>query len=236
VSGEKGRVVGYGAVALYRTGAEPAGPAPDSTKQKEKATMTQDKARPPAEEELSAAQRAEVLRMARLSLESHVRDGKAPSITVDDPALKRPCGAFVTLKKKGELRGCIGSLQAAEPLADTIIEMAGAAALRDPRFDPVRPEELADIDLEVSVLTPMRLISDVNEIEVGRHGLYIVHGFYRGVLLPQVAPEQGWNRDEFLRHTCLKAGLPPDDWQKGAKIYVFTAQVFGEKEIGKSGN
>jgi len=231
--GDKDRVVGYGAVALYRTAAESPTSAQGSSKQKEKTTMTQGKARPPAEEELSAAQQAEVLRIARLSLESHVKEGRPPSIEVDDPALQRPCGAFVTLKKRGELRGCIGSLQAAEPLVDTVIEMAGAAALRDPRFEPVRPEELPAIEVEVSVLTPLRRISDVSEIEVGRHGLYIVHGLNRGVLLPQVATEQGWNREQFLQHTCLKAGLPPDDWQKGAQIFVFTAQVFGEKETPK---
>lgn len=225
--GDKDRVVGYGAVALYRT------PAPGSSKQKEKTTMTQGMARPPAEEELSPAQQAEVLRIARLSLESHVKEGRPPSIQVDDPALQRPCGAFVTLKKGGELRGCIGSLQAAEPLADTVIEMAGAAALRDPRFEPVQPEELPAIEIEVSVLSPLRRISEVSEIEVGRHGLYLVQGLNRGVLLPQVATEQGWDREQFLRHTCLKAGLPPDAWQKGAQIFVFTAQVFGEKKAPK---
>lgn len=233
VIGDKKQVVGYGAVALYRTGPESLGAARNPSKQKEKTTMTQDKARPPEEGELSPEQQAEVLRIARLSVESHVKEGRPPVIQVADPALKRPCGAFVTLKEKGNLRGCIGSLQATEPLAETVIEMAGAAALRDPRFEPVQPEELPAIDIEVSVLTPLRRISDVNEIEVGRHGLYIVHGIHRGVLLPQVATEQGWEREQFLQHTCLKAGLSPDDWQKGAQIYVFTAQVFGEKEIHK---
>lgn len=234
--GDKSRVVGYGAVAFYRTGEAVEGTA---RSEKSRATSTaQGSAQRPEEkpvkneELLSEAERKELLKLARLSLEKHVRREKMPPVEVQSARLKEKGAAFVTLKKHGELRGCIGHLEARLPLYQTVIEMAAAAALQDTRFLPVRPEELADIDLEISYLTPMREITDVNEIEVGRHGIYITQGFRSGVLLPQVATEQGWDRDTFLQHTCLKAGLPPDAWKHGARIEIFTAQVFGEKEEG----
>lgn len=112
----------------------------------------------------------------------------------------------------------------------TVADMARAAAFEDTRFRPLTAEELPDVDLEISVLTPMRRIADVTEIEVGRHGLWVAQGHRRGVLLPQVATCCGWGRETFLEQTCLKAGLPRDAWRRGAEIYVFEAEVFGEKE------
>jgi len=234
--GDKSRVVGYGAVAFYRTGEAAEGTTPpeksSSTPASEKSAKAPEEKPLKNEELLSKAEQKKLLELARLSLEKHVRREKMPPVEVESARLKEKGAAFVTLKKHGELRGCIGHLQARLPLYQTVIEMAAAAALQDIRFLPVRPEELGDIDIEISYLTPMREITDVNEIEVGRHGIYITQGFRSGVLLPQVATEQGWDRDTFLQHTCLKAGLPPDAWKRGAKIEIFTAQVFGEQKNG----
>ena len=141
--------------------------------------------------------------------------------------LKEPCGAFVTLTKHGELRGCIGYITAARPLAETVREVAVAAAFEDTRFTPVTLDEWPRIDIEVSVLTPMVQVSDISSIQPGIHGLYIKKGFRSGLLLPQVATEYGWDTTTFLEHTCRKAGLNKDAWkEKGAEIYCFRAQVF----------
>ncbi|MBU1742883.1 MAG: AmmeMemoRadiSam system protein A, partial [Proteobacteria bacterium] len=128
-------------------------------------------------------------------------------------------------------RGCIGNFQGSGTLAETVQDMARAAAFEDPRFPPLSGDELAEVDLEISVLTPLRRIEDPSLIEVGRHGVYLIQGSCRGVLLPQVAVEWGWDRDTFLDQTCVKAGLGPGCWRDpGAEIYVFSAQVFGEKD------
>lgn len=141
--------------------------------------------------------------------------------------LKEPRGAFVTLRKKGALRGCIGSLVGRGPLDETVQDMAIQAAFSDPRFSPLSGDEFADIDLEISVLTPMKRIQDMKEIEIGIHGLYIRQGVNSGLLLPQVAVEHHWNRDEFLRWTCHKAGLPETAWKDPeTEIYVFSADIF----------
>ena len=139
-------------------------------------------------------------------------------------------GAFVTLKRDGQLRGCIGTLECRGPLAEEIARVAVSAAREDPRFDALRPEELDDLDVEVSVLGPLEEIDprDPSAIEIGRHGLVVEQGHRRGLLLPQVATEWGWNREQFLSHTCTKAGLAPDCWQRGAKVYRFAADVFGD--------
>ncbi|MBW1644867.1 MAG: AmmeMemoRadiSam system protein A [Deltaproteobacteria bacterium] len=143
------------------------------------------------------------------------------------PHLDEERGAFVTLKKGGALRGCIGHIQGDRPLAATIREMALAAAFQDPRFPPLRPEELDGLELEISVLTPLRLIDDPAEIQVGVHGIYLQCQGYAGLLLPQVATEYGWSREEFLNHTCMKAGLAPGCWRlSGARIYIFAADIF----------
>lgn len=150
-----------------------------------------------------------------------------PSMAGETQKLKEKRGAFVTLKRKNQLRGCIGYLQAFKPLSRTIMEMAQAAAFQDPRFPPLAKNELADLDIEISVLTPFRLIKDIEEIEVGKHGLLIERGGYSGLLLPQVATEYRWDRQTFLEHTCLKAGLPKEAWKDtDTKIQVFSAEIF----------
>jgi uncharacterized protein len=181
---------------------------------------------------LTAAERKLLLSIARDTLTQYARNGKRPAPPAElSPALRERCGAFVTLHRRGSLRGCIGTFVGEGPLAETIGRMAVAAGWEDPRFPHVKADEIGDIDLEISVLSPLREIRDVSEIEVGKHGIYITKGYYRGVLLPQVATEQGWDRDTFLSHTCIKAGLPPETWrQGGVKIEIFSAQVFGELE------
>lgn len=138
-------------------------------------------------------------------------------------------GAFVTLKKQGELRGCIGTLECRGSLAEEVARAAVGAALEDPRFPPVRPSELDELDVEVSVLGPLEVIDpcDPSAIEIGRHGLVVEQGPRRGLLLPQVATEWKMDRETFLAHTCAKAGLPIDAWRRGAKVYRFAAAVFG---------
>jgi len=177
---------------------------------------------------------AVLLDIARTTVERKVRGEPVPEPTFDRPRLKAPGAAFVTLKKDGHLRGCIGHMVARMPLQRCIKEMAIAAAAHDRRFPPVRPDELDRIEIEISVLTPMIKVSDPTIIKVGRDGLYIKKGMRTGVLLPQVPVENGWDRETFLAYTCRKAGLPLDSWKKGAEIYRFEAQVFGEKERGKS--
>ncbi len=134
-------------------------------------------------------------------------------------------------RERGRLRGCIGFIEARKPLARTVEEMAVAAALQDPRFPPLREEELKEISLEISVLTPLRKTADVGQIEVGTHGLYVRKGSRAGLLLPQVATEYGWDRDTFLKETCRKAGLAPDAWRDPeTEIYLFSADVFGDEQ------
>jgi AmmeMemoRadiSam system protein A len=176
---------------------------------------------------LSEADQQFLLRLARRALEESVRYDSLPEVDVPPDTLREKCGAFVTLHKMGRLRGCIGYIESLKPLYQTVCECAMAAALRDPRFDAVTPEELPALHVEISVLSPLvEIIPD--QVEVGRHGLLISRGGQRGVLLPQVPVEWKWDREQFLEETCLKAGLPPDAWRHGAKIQAFTAQVFGE--------
>jgi AmmeMemoRadiSam system protein A len=143
-------------------------------------------------------------------------------------ALDLPFGAFVTIFHAGELRGCLGRVEPDTPLGDAVSHLACVVSDSDPRFAPVRPDELPDITIEISVLTPERELTDVAEIEVGRHGLIVEHGRHRGLLLPQVPVEHGWDREAFLEHTCLKAGLERHAWKRGVRLYVFEAEVFGE--------
>jgi len=154
-----------------------------------------------------------------------------PKVTIESDTLKEKRGAFVTLKKRGHLRGCIGYVKAVKPLWETVQEMALAAAFHDPRFPSLKSDELKDISVEISVLSPLKRISDVNEIEVGKHGLYIVRGYNSGLLLPQVAVEYDWDKETFLSETCYKAGLPPNSWmEEDTEIYVFSADYFGDIE------
>ena len=152
--------------------------------------------------------------------------GEVPAI----PDLPEATGAFVTLKRGGQLRGCIGTLECRRTLPEEVARVAVSAAREDPRFEPVRPSELADLDVEVSVLGPLEPIDprDPGAIEIGRHGLVVEQGPRRGLLLPQVATEWGWDRETFLSQTCAKAGLPHDCWRSGARVYRFAADVFGD--------
>ena len=180
--------------------------------------------------QLTGEEKQALLRIARESIEAEL-EGKTPPGSAEKGTLEEKRGAFVSLKKRGKLRGCIGFIEARKPLARTVEEMAVAAAFQDPRFPPLRKEELKDLKLEISVLTPLRRISDAGEIEIGTHGLYIRKGGRAGLLLPQVATEWRWDRDLFLKETCRKAGLAPDAWRDPeTEIFLFSADVFGEEE------
>jgi AmmeMemoRadiSam system protein A len=180
---------------------------------------------------LTDAEKRTLLRMARETLTGYLKSGRMPAYSVTEPGLLQKAAAFVTLRRRdGDLQGCIGRLDDAEPLYRTVQECAVSAATRDFRFTPLRHvEQLNDLVIEISALSPFRRISDVQEIEVGRHGLLIRKGFNCGLLLPQVASERSWSRDEFLRAICMKAGLPPNAWQQ-AELSVFTAEVFEEED------
>jgi len=178
---------------------------------------------------LTKKEQKELLKVAREAIVSYVSTGNIPVIEKTSKGLNLEVGCFVTIKQAGQLRGCIGNFVSDRPLYELVQEMAVSAATRDPRFYPMKQQDLTDFDLDISVLSPLRLAESVDEIVVGTHGIYIVKGSYRGVLLPQVATEYGWDRDTFLKHTCQKAGLPENAWQKECEIYLFSAQVFGEK-------
>ena len=181
------------------------------------------------EQELTKKEEQELLNIARSSVSSHLTAGGTEiSSTLD--GLQRKGGVFVTIHKDGDLKGCIGIFASEQPLYKTVAEMAAKAAFEDPRFSPLIYDELDEIDFEISVLSQLREINNLQEIEIGKHGIYITKGASRGVLLPQVASEQGWDLETFLSHTCIKAGLPMDEWQKDIKIEIFSAQIFGEKE------
>lgn len=156
-------------------------------------------------------------------------DGEiAHEFQVESETLQEKRGAFVTLKKDGRLRGCIGYIEAKKPLYRTVEEMAIASAFNDPRFAPLKRDELKHLTLEISVLSPLKIIKDIEEIKVGVHGLYIVKDYRSGLLLPQVAIEHKWDRLTFLEETCYKAGLSPNAWKdQDTKIYIFSADVFG---------
>lgn len=213
VTGDRSRVVGYAAAVFYRVaGGEP--------KMKAEKKVGVDLG-------LSEEERKMLHHIAKAVIENKAKGKPVPEFKIDSPVLKENRGAFVSLHKRGQLRGCIGYIEGRGPLHQTIEEMAEAAAFRDPRFPPVTEKELAELDIEISVLTPLKKISDINEIEVGKHGIYIKKGWYSGLLLPQVATEYGWDRKTFLEHTCQKAGLPSNAWkEKDTEIYIFSADVF----------
>lgn len=177
---------------------------------------------------MTDAQKAALLEIAREAIRSRLA-GETSVFGMPEP-LPVATGVFVTIKRGGELRGCLGTLQLQEDLPSEVARCAGDSATRDPRFAPMTPGELADARLEISVLGPLEEIDPAGEfaIEIGRHGLVVEEGTRRGLLLPQVAVEWGWTREEFLRHTCQKAGLPPDAWRRGARVFRFSADVFGE--------
>lgn len=204
-------VVGYSSFVLYSGNEE----TPKETEKSEN------------EEILTQKDRDILLEIARKSIECAAKGEPLPELSVSSTLLKEKKGAFVTIKKQGQLRGCIGYIYPIKPLYQTVNEMARQAAIGDPRFPPLREGELAETEIEISVLTPLVKIDDIDEIEIGKHGLYLVKGAFSGLLLPQVATENGWDRKTFLEKVSWKAGLPPDAW-KDADIYIFKAEVFGE--------
>ena len=181
--------------------------------------------------ELTKKEKDYLLDVVKKTIAAKVKKTDLKNIAADSPTLKEKRGAFVTLKKCGNLRGCIGYINAVKPLWETVQEMALAAAFHDPRFPSLEPEELQELTFEISVLSPLQRLQDINEIQVGKHGLYIVHGHNSGLLLPQVASEYGWDRETFLKETCRKAGLQPQDWRdKETEIYIFSADYFGDSD------
>jgi AmmeMemoRadiSam system protein B/AmmeMemoRadiSam system protein A len=212
VTGDHSSVVGYMAAALYR------GTGTARSHNKENVGIDLG---------LSEEEKKILHEIAHTVIWNKASGKKVPEFNITSERLKELRGAFVTINKKGSLRGCIGHIKGVKPLYKSVEEMAEAAAFQDPRFPPVTKKELKDLEIEISALTPFKQITDVSEIEVGKHGLYIEKGFYSGLLLPQVATEYGWDRDTFLEHTCRKAGLPPDAWKdKETRIYIFSADIF----------
>jgi len=203
-AGDRMRVVGYGSVAFWQPDGKAGSP-------------------------LAAAEKKRLLAIARKTLEEYVSSKTVPEIDVKEPGLLERRGVFVTLTIHKQLRGCIGYIKPVAPLYRSVMEMTVAASSRDMRFRPVTKGELKDITIEISVMSPLKLITSVDEIKVGTHGLYIVKGGNAGLLLPQVAAQYKWGREEFLQNTCAKAGLPENTWKdKETKIYVFSAQIFSE--------
>lgn len=177
--------------------------------------------------QLSPEERQLLLRSASDSIKCRLEKSPPPQLEAPSKTLKEKRGAFVTLHKRGRLRGCIGYIQGIRPLYQAVIDMAEAAAFDDPRFPAVTKEEFPELDLEISVLSPLSQVEELSEIQIGRHGLYITLGAFSGLLLPQVATENGWDRETFLEQTCLKAGLPPEAYRdEEARLYLFSAEVF----------
>jgi hypothetical protein len=175
---------------------------------------------------LSEQDKKELLQLAYSTVNLYIQKNKVPEYKPKSENLSQNCGAFVTLKKHGQLRGCIGFIEPVLPLHQAVMQASIYAACRDSRFLPVTRDELDDLKVEISVLSPLKKIINPNRITVGRHGLVIAKDGKRGLLLPQVAVEQNWTRETFLERACLKAGLPKNAWRSGAEIFVFEAIVF----------
>ncbi|MBN2407889.1 MAG: AmmeMemoRadiSam system protein B [Elusimicrobia bacterium] len=214
-TGDNSRVVGYGAYAVYKK------EGVDEYGQEEKMGYTKE-------------QKTELLKLARNTIQTYVKTGRTLPAVTEDKELRERRGVFVTLHKKGQLRGCIGNIFPVNELYTAVRDMAIEAAVHDPRFYPVTEDELDKIDIEISVLTVPEEVDSPDEIVMGRDGVIVKKGFRQGVYLPQVADETGWSRDEFLSSLChSKAGLPPDAWQqKDTTLMTFQAEVFNEKELG----
>jgi len=214
--GDPARCVGYAAVSLT------AGDRPSDLSAVTPA--------PPAAgaAQLTDADRQQLLAFARLTIAQYLESETTPLFRGGSPDLQRKQGAFVTLKKDGDLRGCIGHMAEDQPLGQVVGAMALQAAFNDRRFSPLGTDELDAVDIEVSVLTPFRPVAGPEAIVVGRDGVLLRKSGHSAVFLPQVATEQGWSRDELLSQLSLKAGLPADAWRHGAELAVFQAEVFGE--------
>ncbi len=177
--------------------------------------------------EFSSQERRLLLRLAHQAIEAAL-DGRRLDTTPPNEHLAEQRGAFTTLHLRGKLRGCIGYVFPTQSLYRTVAETARAAAADDPRFQPVTMEEAPELKVEISVLSTLRPISP-DDVVIGKHGLVAMQGSRRGLLLPQVPLEWGWDRETFLSQTCMKAGLPPDAWLRGAELQAFSAEVFGEQ-------
>lgn len=180
---------------------------------------------------LTSSEKRTLLKIARQAIESELLGVPMIFPDIKSASLLLHRGAFVTIQKHRELRGCIGIFTANKPLFEVVADMAISAAFQDPRFYPLRKDELEEIDIEISALTPLRQITDMEEIQVGIHGIYIVSPYGSGVLLPQVATEYGWDRITFLDQTCRKAGLSKGCWKEStSKVYIFSAEIFSEED------
>jgi AmmeMemoRadiSam system protein A len=175
-----------------------------------------------------------LLKLARLTLEAYFIDGKTPAYHTARISLLEKKGAFVSLHNSEDLRGCIGQIYPDRELYKIIQHCVLSAAMEDNRFMPVRQEELPDLNIEISVLSSFHRIQDIQEIQMGKHGIYLVHGRFRGLLLPQVATSYGWDRQTFLEQTCRKAGLNESAWrEERSNIDIFEAEIFDEQTIAK---
>jgi len=188
---------------------------------------------PKGEGMLNTQQRKRLLQIARESIQEYLKTGKKLKVSETDLVLNQEMGAFVTLNKDGQLRGCIGNLEAREPLYLTVRDMAVEAAVGDPRFPALIPEELNGIDIEISALSPLERVDSADKITLGKHGVVVRKGYHSGVFLPQVAAETGWDKEEFLSNLCAqKAGLAPLAWKdKETELYIFSAEVFSENKM-----
>lgn len=172
-----------------------------------------------------------LLQLARETISNYLEKGSKKYPETDSKALKEKRGVFVTLHKRGDLRGCIGYPLPIKPLIEAVVDNAISSSTEDPRFPSVTLKELKDIDIEISILTVPQRVSDYNDVVVGRDGIIIGKGGRRGLLLPQVPVEQEWDLEEYISHGCLKAGLRMDEWRRGVEIETFQGIVFGEKEL-----
>ena len=180
---------------------------------------------------LAKPEKIELLRLARRAIELLLRERRVDLLASEIAAICRPGGAFVSLHRQGRLRGCIGRIRSQDPLHLTVQEMAVAAASQDFRFHPLHVDELLDLEIEISALSVPEPIQPP-DVRVGTHGLIVIQGFHTGLLLPQVAIQNGWDAETFLNHTAEKAGLGPRDWKDPrSRIEAFTAEVFSEKEL-----
>lgn len=181
----------------------------------------------------SDSDRQLLLRIARDALAAHVAGVRLPAPDLSAAVAARRAGAFVTLRARGDLRGCIGHVEADQPLGIVVARSAVAAGSSDPRFPGVTPDELLLLRIEVSILSALAPVARAEEIEIGIDGLVVELEWRRGLLLPQVAAEWQWDRETFIAETCRKAGLARDEWKKGAKIWRFQAEVFGEEDVAE---
>ena len=178
---------------------------------------------------LKSKEKKILLDIAHKAIVAVVREEDTTPEPREEKALNTRSGCFVTIKLNEELRGCIGNFQSDLPLFKEVAEMASASACKDPRFYPLQEDEINNISIDISVLSSLEKIDTIDSIEIGTHGIYLEKGYYRGVLLPQVATEHNWDRETFLKQTCIKAGLPTDSWEaEETDIYIFSAEVFSD--------